>query len=57
MEFEVYADDGFNSCSSSNNTFCQRNIYAGLSSKTYGMLYGQDGARVKNGCRWHRLVQ
>jgi predicted porin len=40
MEFEVYADDGFNSCSSSNNTFCQRNIYAGLSSKTYGMLYG-----------------
>jgi len=40
LEFEVFTDDGFNSCNSSNNTFCQRNIYAGLSSKTYGMLYG-----------------
>lgn len=39
MEFEVYTDDGYNSCNSSNNTFCQRNIYAGLSSKKYGMLY------------------
>lgn len=39
MEFEVFADSGFNSCNGSNNTFCQRNIYAGLSSKKYGMLY------------------
>ena len=24
MEFEVFADSGFNSCNGSNNTFCQR---------------------------------
>ncbi|HSC75659.1 MAG TPA: porin [Pseudomonadales bacterium] len=40
MEYETYVDNGFSSCNNSNNTFCQRNIYAGLSSKTYGMLYG-----------------
>lgn len=40
MEYETYVDNGFSSCNNSNNTFCQRNIYVGLSSKTYGMLYG-----------------
>lgn len=40
LEYETYVDNGFSSCNNSNNTFCQRNIYAGLSSKKYGMLYG-----------------
>lgn len=40
MEYETYVDNGFSSCNSNNNTFCQRNIYAGLSSKKWGMVYG-----------------